>query len=200
MGRHDPRVDAYIAKSAAFAQPILARLREVVHAALPAVEEDIKWGAPHFMHHGMLGGMAAFKQHCSFGFWKGELVTGEPADRAAWGSLGRLASVKDLPSKAKLTKWVRRAAALNESGEKVARPRKHPPKPKLALPPDLVEALAKNARAREAFDGFSPSHQREYVEWLVEAKTGATRAKRLQATLDLLAEGKTRHWKYQRRA
>ena len=199
MGTKDPRVDAYIAKSAAFAQPILLRLREIVHAALPAVEEDIKWGAPHFMHHGMLAGMAAFKQHCTFGFWKGALVTGEPDDPAAWGGLGRLATVKDLPPKAKLGAWIKRAAALNESGEKAARPRKHPPKPKPAPPTDLLAALAKDKRARATFEAFSPSHQREFVEWLVEAKSDATRAKRLAATLDMLAEGKTRHWKYQRR-
>src|SRR6187402_3013263 len=96
---HDPRIDAYIAKSAAFAQPILVRLRELVHAACPDVEESIKWGMPHFLHGGkLLCGMAAFKAHCAFGFWQGRAVLGEEADDAAMGQLGRITTLAQLPS------------------------------------------------------------------------------------------------------
>lgn len=200
MATHDPRVDAYIAKSPAFAQPILARLRSIVHAALPAVEEDIKWGMPHFMHHGILAGMAAFKQHCTFGFWKRELVTGDATDRDAMGQFGRITSLRDLPPKARIVAWVKRAAALNEAGAEAPRATKASKKPALRTPPDLAAALAKHGKARAAFERFSPSQRREYVEWLLEAKTDATRSKRLATTIAQLAEGRTRHWKYQRRA
>jgi uncharacterized protein YdeI (YjbR/CyaY-like superfamily) len=199
MGTHDSRVDAYIAKSAAFARPILERLRTLVHEALPAVEEDMKWGAPHFMHRGMLAGMAAFKQHVGFGFWQGERVTGAKGTTEAMGQFGRIASLGDLPPAAKLRAWVKRAAALNESGEKRPRPLRHP-RPTLAVTPELAAALAKHAKARATFDAFSPSHRREYIEWIAEAKTDATRAERLEKTIAQLAEGKTRHWKYQRPA
>ena len=199
MVTYDPRVDAYIAKSAAFARPILERLRSLVHAALPEVGEDMKWGAPHFMHHGMLAGMAAFKQHVAFGFWQGERVTGEKGTTEAMGQFGRMASLQELPPAAKLRAWVKRAAALNESGEKRLRPLRHP-RPTLAVTPELAAALAKNAKARAAFDAFSPSHRREYIEWVAEAKTDATRDERLKKTIAQLAQGKARHWKYQRPA
>src|SRR5690348_7417353 len=116
MGTRDPRVDAYIDKSPAFARPILAHLREVVHGACPQVQEDIKWGAPHFLHHGMLASMAAFKAHACFGFWRAkELLPGGGAD-GAMGSFGRLETLEDLPPKKELASLVRRAVALNEAG------------------------------------------------------------------------------------
>jgi uncharacterized protein YdeI (YjbR/CyaY-like superfamily) len=199
MGTYDPRVDVYIAKSAAFARPILERLRALVHEALPEVEESIKWGAPHFLHHGMLAGMAAFRQHAAFGFWKGRLVTGAPETAEAMGQFGRLESIADLPPAARIRAWVKRAAELNESGEKLPRPLKNP-RPTLAVTPELKAALAGNRKAREAFEAFSPSHRREYIEWVSEAKTAKTRDERLKRTIAQLAEGKTRHWKYQRPA
>jgi len=197
MATYDPRIDAYIAKAAPFAQPILARLRELVHEALPDVEEDMKWGSPHFLHHGMLAGMAAFKQHAAFGFWKGKLVTGDPASRDAMGQFGRIASLADLPPTKQILAWVQRAAALNASGAKAPRPLKHPRKAAPAMPAELAAALARNAKARKTFDAFSPSHRREYIEWIVEAKADATRAKRLATTIEQLAAGKALHWKYQ---
>src|SRR6185369_4149318 len=131
MGKRDPRVDAYIEKSADFAKPILAHLRDVVHAACPQVEETMKWSFPHFMHHGMLCGMAAFKQHCTFGFWKGELiVSGNPSAEAAMGQFGRLTKLSDLPSKKVLTGYVKQAMKLNEEGVKAPRQEKRAkPKP-----------------------------------------------------------------------
>jgi len=196
MGTYDPRVDAYIARSAPFARPILERLRALVHEALPEVEESIKWGAPHFLHHGMLAGMAAFKQHCAFGFWHAERVTGAKGTTEAMGQFGRMASLADVPPAAKLRAWVKKAAALNEAGEKRRRPLRHP-RPTLAVTPELKAALAKHARARATFDAFSPSHRREYIEWIAEAKSDATRAERLKKTIAQLAAGKTRHWQYQ---
>ena len=63
-------------------------------------------------------------------------------------------------------------------------------------PPDLAAALKKNAQARATFDGFSPSHKKEYIEWIVEAKRDETRQRRLSQAIEMLAEGKTRNWKY----
>lgn len=197
MGQKDPRIDAYIASSGEFARPILERFRALVHGAVPEVVETMKWGMPHFEHHGLLAGMAAFRQHCTFGFWKGALVTGDLGPKEAMGSLGRITSLRDVPPARTMRAWLKRAAALNESGEAVPRARKHP-KPPLEVPPELARALARNARARRTFDGLSPSRRREYVEWLVTAKTEATRERRLATTLAQLAEGKSLHWKYER--
>lgn len=197
MPNHDPRIDAYIAKSAEFAQPILEHLRASVHAACPEVEEGIKWSMPFFSYKGApMCRMAAFKQHCSFGFWLSKEVTGD-SDADGMGQFGRLASQRDLPSKKELTVYIRKAMALNEAGVKLARP-KAAPKPPPTLPDDLAALLAqkKHAAARKTYEGFSPSAQREYVEWIGEAKTDATREKRVATTLEWLAEGKPRNWKY----
>lgn len=203
MGSRDPRVDAYIEKSAPFAQPILRHLREVVHEACPGVEEAMKWSFPHFTYHGMLASMASFKQHCAFSFWKGELVMRDAGERAAeaMGHFGRITSVDDLPPRDVLIGYVRQAMALNETGVKApSRTKTGAKKPELEVPGDLAEALGRNAAAQATFDGFSPSHRREYVEWITEAKTDATRQKRLAQAVEWMAEGKSRHWKYARPA
>lgn len=195
MGRTDPRVDAYIEKSAEFAS-VLAEIRERVHAACPEVDETIKWGVPHFDYKGPMCGMAAFKQHCTFGFWKASLVMGDAAQNAeAMGHFGRITRVADLPPRKLFREYMRRAMAVNEAGVKVPRPAK-PSRAPLPVPDDLMGALRKNRKALATFEGFSPSHRREYVEWITEARTDATRARRLEQAVAWLAEGKPRHWKY----
>ncbi|MEO6925730.1 MAG: YdeI/OmpD-associated family protein [Rhodanobacter sp.] len=198
MPNHDPRIDAYIAKSAEFAQPILQHLRTVIHKACPEVDEEIKWSAPCFSHHGtMLCMMAAFKQHCSFRFWLHKEVLGECAQGDGMGQFGKLTSLRDLPSDKQLTGHIRKAMALAEAGIKLSRP-KAAVRPAPVLPDDLATQLAqkKHSAARKNWDGFGPGAQREYVDWIAEAKTDATRRKRMAITLEWLAEGRKRHWKY----
>jgi uncharacterized protein YdeI (YjbR/CyaY-like superfamily) len=191
-------VDAYIAKSADFARPILKRLRALMHKACPKVEETIKWGVPHFEYQGVIAGMAAFKQHAAFGFWKRRLMK-DPAGFFSKGESGmggrKIRSINELPSDAVLLGYIREAVALNEQGAKV--PRSTRSKPPVKTPPYLAAALKKNARARKAFENFSPSQQREYVEWLTDAKQEATRERRLATAIEWMAEGKTQNWKYQ---
>ncbi len=198
MASHDPRIDAYIAKSAEFAQPILEHLRAVVHAACPEVEESQKWSMPFFSYKSApMCMMAAFKQHCSFGFWLyKDVVVGSTAEDGM-GQFGKVTSLKDLPTKKQLVTYLRKAMALNEAGVRMTRP-KAAPKPAPTLPDDLAALLAqkKHAAARTTYQGFSPSAQREYVDWITEAKTDVTRQKRLATTLEWLAEGKPRNWKY----
>lgn len=193
----DPRIDAYIAKQADFAQPILARVREVVHEACPDVEETMKWSMPTFLYGGaILCGMAAFKQHASFGYWKHALVVGEGEPRDGMGSYGKMASVKDLPPKKTLLAHIRKAMQLNLDKVPAAR-KASAPKPPPDMPTDLAAALKKNAKARKAYEGFPPSAQRDYVEWITEAKREATRASRLAQAVEWMAEGKRRNWKYE---
>ncbi len=199
MGTRDPRVDAYIAKSADFAKPILTHIRELIHETCPDVEETLKWNAPHFMYHGMLGGFASFKEHCAFGFWKGKLIVDDDDTRArsAMGQFGCLKSLKDLPPDRKLKSYIKKAMALNESGAKVPRPNKHPRKRVPDKPPaDLEAALKRSAKARKTFTAFSPSARREYIEWITAAKRAETRERRLATTIGNLEEGKTLNWKY----
>ncbi|MFL5577048.1 MAG: YdeI/OmpD-associated family protein [Gemmatimonadaceae bacterium] len=195
MGTRDPRVDAYVDRSADFAKPILTHFREVVHAACPDVEETMKWSFPHFMYEGMLCSMASFKQHCAFGFWKGALVVGD-GSADAMGQFGRVTSIAELPPKRVIAGYVKQAMRLNEEGVKKTPARPRARKPELAVPDDLVAALKKNRTAQATFEGFPPSHRREYVEWLTEARSEETRKRRLATTIEWLAEGKQRNWKY----
>lgn len=193
----DPRIDAYIARKADFARPILDHLRAAVHAACPDCEETLKWSSPTFMYRGqMLASMAAFKAHATFGFWKGSLVVGEgEAQMSGMGQFGRLASIGDLPAPKDLEALIRKAMALTDAGVKAPR-NKHPKEP-FAVPKDLRAAIDSRPAAAAAFDGFPPSAQRDYVEWITEAKRDETRAKRVAQAAEWLAEGKRRNWKYE---
>ncbi len=195
----DPRIDAYIARQADFARPVLEHLRAAVHSACPEAEETMKWSMPHFLYKGqMLVGMAAFKAHATFGFWRAKDVVGETgAQREAMGQFGRLTSVADLPPDDVLHALIRKAMALNDSGSRPARP-KAAPKPETETPPELETALSANPAARTTFDAFPPSCRREYVEWIVDAKRPETRDKRIAQAVEWMAEGKRRNWKYEK--
>ena len=189
MGKRDPRVDAYIAKAADFERPILQYFRDVVHTAVPDVEETIKWSAPFFDYKGPLCGMAAFKSYCGFHFWKAPLLGKE--------EIGRIAAIDDLPPKKELIATLKNAAQLNEEGVKVER--KRTPKKEAKTPDDLAAALKKNKKAAATFENFSPSHRREYIEWISDAKSDETRKRRLDQALEWLAQGKSRNWKYMKK-
>jgi uncharacterized protein YdeI (YjbR/CyaY-like superfamily) len=200
MSIRDPRVDRYIGKSVDFAKPILNHIRQVVHSACPDVDETLNWGFPHFMYKGILCSMASFKHHCAFGFWKGSLLfdSSPGVNRrkdTALGQLGRITTIEDLPDKKVLTRCIIEAVRLNETGTKLpAKPK--PAKKELVVPDDLMAGLKKNRKALATFESFSDSHRKQYVEWITEAKTEATRMKRLTTAIEWMAEGKSRNWKY----
>lgn len=199
VGTRDRRIDAYIAKAADFAQPILKHLRELVHEAWPDIEETTKWGFPYFQYKGALCFMASFKEHAAFGFWRGALVTGERgATEEAMGQFGRITRLEDLPPRKTLLGYVKKAAALNEAGVKRATKPKRAAKTAVPVFADLLAALKRNAKARKTFEGFSPSHRREYVEWILEAKREETRKRRIATAIAWMAEGKTQNWRYAR--
>jgi uncharacterized protein YdeI (YjbR/CyaY-like superfamily) len=203
----DSRVDAYIAKAAPFAQPVLMHLRELIHKTCPNIEEDMKWGRPFFLQDGtILCNIAAFKAHCSLGFWGAEigkvLVRDGVVQAGAMGSLGRITSVKDLPPDKKLLGYIRQAAALIENGQGdnrlvIARRIVKAPKPPIQVPAEFTSALKKNKAASAAYAAFSPSCQREYVEWIADAKRAETRDRRIAQAIEWIAKGKQRNWKYQ---
>lgn len=208
MPRSDARIDAYIANianSADFARPILEHLRAIVHEACPEVEETIKWSFPHFDYKGMMCSMAAFKGHCAFNFWKAGLILDDLSKgEEAMGYFGRITSLRDLPPKKVLIGYVRKAKRLNDEGVPAphlvkarAKARSTASRP-LVVPPELEAALRKDRKARATFDAFAPSHRREYAEWVAEAKREETKAKRVAQAIEMLAEGKTRNWKYER--
>ena len=200
MGERDPRIDAYIAKAEPFARPILERLRALVHEACPDADETIKWGMPFFVSGGAsLCHMAAFKRHAAFGFWRHVEVMGGERPAEGMGSFGKLASLDDLPPKRTLATLIKRAAALNASGTKPVRTAaKKTSAPLPEMPADFGEALDRVPAARRTWDAFSPSHRREYLDWILGAKRAETRAKRIAQAVAWLAEGKSRNWKYEK--
>ena len=191
----DPRIDEYIGKQAEFARPILAHIRETLHEA-GEIEESIKWSMPAFLYKGRpLANMAAFKAHAVMGFWQGQQLREGEAKNGAMGEFGRLTKVEDLPDRAALIDTTRKAMALIDEGVKPVRNKtvKEP----IAMPDDLAQALAANAAAQSTYDGFPPSAQRDYLQWVVESKRPETRAKRIAQAVEWMGEGKRRHWKYE---
>ena len=199
MQSFDPRVDAYIEKSADFARPVLTHLRELIHKECPEVTETLKWSMPSFEYKGILCGLASFKNHCTFMFWKQSLLETDvfPKNKTAMGSFGRITSLKDLPSDKVIKGLIHQAMELNEKGVKVPK-KPAAAKKEIVVPEILAKELKKNKAARENFEAFPYSCKKEYVEWINEAKTDATRDKRLATTVEWLAEGKRRNWKYEK--
>ncbi|MBX3395577.1 MAG: YdeI/OmpD-associated family protein [Phycisphaerae bacterium] len=206
-GSRTADVDAYIQRAQPFAKLILTRIRAAFLKASPEIMETIKWGVPHFVYNGNLGGMAAFKNHVSFGFWKSKLMDdpanlfrGEPRGSMC---VSRFACAEELPAEKVLIAYVKAAMALNEpeavakQAAARARGKKNPPKP-VVVPPDLHKLLMqpRNVKARETFEALPPSHKREYIEWVNEAKRDETRQKRLATTLEYLNQGRSKNWKY----
>ena len=192
MARKSAATDAYIAKAPEFARPILKKVRALIHKADPAVTESIKWGAPAFERDGLVAIMAAFKSSVAINVWQRKHLT----HRAAKAFDGRFASVADLPSDADFTACIREAIALNAPGARPKRPARAA-RPVPPTPADLATALKRNAKARAAFDAFPPSHRREYIEWIVEARREETRRRRIDQAIAWIATGKSRNWKYQ---
>jgi uncharacterized protein YdeI (YjbR/CyaY-like superfamily) len=196
----NPKVDAYSQQAEAFAQPILRQLRDIIHAACPEVVEDIKYGIPHFSYRGdYLCIFAAYKSHCSFTLYKDALMKdarlrGNSDLPAAKRFMGKLTSVADLPSTDDLKSWLKEAMALNEIGMKL--PQREPKTPKdVVMPAAFVEALNANPQAKAVFESKSPSFRKEYNVWIGDARTEATREKRIAEALPWIAEGKGRFWK-----
>ena len=193
----EPRIDAYIAKAQPFARPILEKVRERVHAVVPDVEETVKWSMPAYTVDGkILLITAAFKAHMALNFWRGQELRGQEANADAMGQFGKIKSLDELPPDGELDRLIREAATLAKSAPAARKP-KHAPKPAPVMHPDFAAALDKAPKARAALDSFPPSAQRDYFEWISEAKQDATRQKRIATAVEWLSEGKRRHWKYQ---
>jgi uncharacterized protein YdeI (YjbR/CyaY-like superfamily) len=193
----DPRVDAYIAKAQPFAQAILGHIRERAHAAVPGIEETLKWSAPAYLLDGkILLITAAFKAHAAINFWRGQEIKGGSSDEGM-GQFGKLKSVDDLPANDELDALIRKAAELAQAAP-TPRKTKHAPKPASELHPDFATALKNAPEAKATLESFPPSARRDYLEWIADAKQDATRAKRIAAAIEWLSEGKRRNWKYER--
>jgi uncharacterized protein YdeI (YjbR/CyaY-like superfamily) len=203
MPTSDPRIDHYIASAAPFARPILRQFRKLVHKSTPEIEETTKWRMPFFTYGGTpICHIAAFKAHCGIGFWHREvqaMIAAEVGVRdTAMGQFGRITAPADLPSQKLLLRLVSSAVHLVKTSQP-QRPSREPSRRPPKTPADLARRLQRDAKARATFAGLSPSHRREYIEWIVEAKRAETRTHRLDTTIAWLRAGKTRNWKYTRR-
>lgn len=202
MEQYDHRIDEYIGKKAAFAQPILNHLRELMHSVSPLITENIKWGHPFFEYKGTLANMAGFKEHCVFGFWNSNGIVDpygvlqRPGEKDAAGNFDRITKLSDLPSDEILKDFILQAIALKDNNYKAPAKKPSAPKASIAEPDYFTSALNENPKAKVTYEAFSPSHKREYLEWITEAKTEATRLKRTESAMEMMADGKSKNWKY----
>lgn len=204
MPTKDPRIDLYIYNAADFARPILLHLRELVHVACPDVQETIKWSFASFDYKGPMCSMASFKRHCAFGFWKASLMkdktlTKNAESESAMGHYGKITSLKDLPSDKKIIAHIKEAMMLNEKGIKLPPKKVTTAKKEVVVPDYFLKQLKKNKKAFATFENFSPSHKREYIEWITEAKTDETKNRRMETAIEWMSVGKSRNWKYMKK-
>lgn len=203
MENYNTKVDEYIEKSQDFAKPILHYIREIVHAICPDTEEAIKWKFPTFMYKGkILCSMVSFKQYCSLGFWlHDEMKTLKnietDVEKTNMFSLGKIMKIEDLPSKPLLKKMILEAMELTDMG--VTLKKASPSKTETEVPDYFQNALQHNKKASEIFIKGSPSFRKEYINWITEAKTEATRNKRMEQAIEWISEGKARNWKYMKK-
>lgn len=201
--KKDRRIDDYISKSEEFAQPILRYIRDIVHKACPEVTETMKWGMPHFDYKGMMCGIASFKQHCTFGFWKASLMKDKykvfvKGENSGMGNFGKVKDIQDLPSAKIIIEYIKEAMKLNDDNVAVPKELKENVRKELVIPEYFLKLLKKNEVALKTFMDFSYSHKKEYLEWITEAKKEETREKRIYAAIEWLSEGKGRNWKYEK--
>jgi uncharacterized protein YdeI (YjbR/CyaY-like superfamily) len=204
MPKKDPRIDLYIYNAADFARPILLHLRELVHLACPDVQETIKWSFASFDYKGPMCSMASFKQHCAFGFWKASLMKDKSLianaeSESAMGHYGKITTLRDLPPDKKIIAHIKEAMMLNEKGIKLPPPKVTTRKKEIVAPDYFLKQLKKNKKALITFNSFSPSHKREYLEWIIEAKTDDTKNRRMDKAIEWMSEGKSRNWKYMKK-
>lgn len=194
----DPRIDAYIARQADFAQPILRHLRGLIHAASPDIAETVKWGMPFFTYRDKnLCNMAGFQRHVAFGFWH-DKVAPDGSRGEAMGQFGRIRRLHDLPDDATIAALLRKAMALIEAGDEPRSGVKTPRAP-LPLHPAFSAALDADPAAAATWAGFPPGKVRDYCEWINDAQTDATRDRRIAQAVEWIAAGKGRNWKYEKR-
>jgi len=187
----DPRIDDHIAKAGAFAQPILRHFRDVVHKIIPGCEEGIKWGMPHFMLAGRnFAGMAAFKKHVSIFFHHDEQPGGT-------GKFRKITSLDDLAEDDLIEARLRFAIERLSSSDQKKPTVSAKPKPAPEMPDSFTSALEGAAMA-DRFAAMPPGYRREYIAWIADAKTDATRDKRIAQAVEWIGEGKHRNWKYQK--
>lgn len=201
--KKDRRIDDYISKSEEFAKPILRYIRDIVHKACPEVTETMKWGMPHFDYKGMMCGIASFKQHCTFGFWKASLMKDKykvfvKGENSGMGNFGKVKDIQDLPSAKIIIEYIKEAMKLNDDNVAVPKELKENVRKELVIPEYFLKVLKKNEVALKTFMDFSYPHKKEYLEWITEAKKEETREKRIYAAIKWLSEGKGRNWKYEK--
>lgn len=201
--KKDRRIDDYISKSEEFAKPILRYIRDIVHKACPEVTETMKWGMPHFDYKGMMCGIASFKQHCTFGFWKASLMKDKykvfvKGENSGMGNFGKVKDIQDLPSAKIIIEYIKEAMKLNDDNVAVSKELKENVRKELVIPEYFLKVLKKNEVALKTFKDFSYPHKKEYLEWITEAKKEETREKRIYAAIKWLSEGKGRNWKYEK--
>lgn len=184
------QIDEYIAGKEAWARPFLTKLRQLVLTANPKMEQEWKWKAPAFTHHGIVCLLWGFKAHVSLTFSDGNLLDdpnqvfddcgGNEHNRAL-----KLRAGDTIPEK-QIVAWVKSACEINEKGLKPKAKQAAPKAKAVTVSADFDKALKKNKAVKEFFDSLSPSCKRAYTEWVDEAKREETKLKRIAKGIEAL--------------
>lgn len=190
------KIETYIAKHTKWTDE-LSLLRKILLEA--NLEESIKWGAPVYMFENKnIIGIGAFKNHCALWFFKGamledpkNLLFNAQKDKTKLLRQYRISTDSDI-NIPYLKKLIQSAIHIEKSGVIIP---KAPPK-KVSIPDLLLDKMDEDLELRTAFSQFTPSKQREFCEYIEQAKRMNTKISRLQKIILLIKSGKSLYQKY----
>lgn len=193
-------VDDYLKAKSSW-QTELVLLRAILLEA--GLEEGIKWGAPMYMVNGKnVVGLAAFKNYVAIWFFQGGLLK-DTAGKLVNAQEGktkalrqwRFNNLQEIEQDKELIKaYVQEAIANARAGKEIKPQRKK----EIIIPDELQQSLSEDAELSKAFQSLTPGRQREYADYIAEAKLSETRQKRLQKIIPMILEGKGLNDKYKK--
>lgn len=171
-------------------RPLLERLRVIMNEC--EVEETVKWGQPCYTHEGKnVAGIGAFKEFVSVWFFQGALLRDEHGvlvnaqeGRTRAMRQWRFQAVEEI-DETLLRAYVDESIENQRQGKAIKAERKKP----VEVPDELAGALAEDREAGERFDALTPGKQREYTEYIAQAKLAETRVRRLEKILPMIRAG-----------
>ena len=190
-------VEEYIENNANFAEEI-AILRNIINST--ALEETIKWSMPTYCLNGKnVLGLGAFKNHFCIWFHHGvflkdehKLLYNAQEEKTKAMRQMRFETKKDI-NKAAVLAYVKEAIENQRLGRELKPQRKTKP---VTIPKELKIALSTNSELKKTFKQLSPSHQREYCDYITEAKRDDTKQRRLEKIIPMIINGKGLNDKY----
>lgn len=191
-------VDQYIAQHVKWKEEL--RILRNLHNFFP-LEETIKWGAPVYTFKKKnLIGIGAFKHHYALWFFQGGLLQKNTPllENAQEGKTQALRQIKfdenKVPNLSILRKYIEESLNLAKEGKKILQKNPLP----VRVSEELTAILRSLPGLNEAFEKLSRGKQKEYHNYIAEAKMEKTKEARLKKILPLIQDGKGLNDKYRK--